>query len=73
MRVIDNIIKGACAVAGAVAGIFGEWNVLLTILAVCMLLVILAVTVIIAGGSINHQLLRIRRMFPSLRKRQSRQ
>lgn len=41
-------------------------------LAVGMVLVIMAVTVIIAGGSINHQLLRIRRMFPSLRKHQPR-
>ena len=41
-------------------------------LAVGMVLVILAVTVIIAGGSINHQLLRFRRMFPSLRKHQPR-
>lgn len=50
MHVIDKIIKGACAVAGAVAGIFGEWNVLLTILAVCMLLDYISGLIVAALG-----------------------
>ena len=32
----DRIIKGIAAVAGAVAGLFGEWNEVLTILVVVM-------------------------------------
>lgn len=50
MHVIDKIIKGACAVAGAVAGIFGEWNALLTILAVCMLLDYISGLIVAALG-----------------------
>ena len=33
----DNITKALAAAAGAVAGLLGEWNVLLTILAILML------------------------------------
>lgn len=32
----ERIIKGLCAIGGAFAGIFGEWNMMLTILAVMM-------------------------------------
>lgn len=41
-------------------------------LALGMVLIIVAVTLIIAGGSVNHQLLRMRRMFPRIRRRPSR-
>ena len=42
-------------------------------LAIGMLLVIISVTFIIAGGSITHHLLRVRKMFPKLRKNGYRQ
>ena len=41
-------------------------------LALGMVLIIVAVTLIIAGGSVNHQLLRMRRMFPRIRRKSSR-
>lgn len=41
-------------------------------LALGMVLIIVAVTLIIADGSVNHQLLRMRRMFPRIRRRPSR-
>ena len=37
-----------------------------------MVLIIVDVTLIIAGGSVNHQLLRMRRMFPRIRRKSSR-
>lgn len=36
MTVWDKVIKGVCAVGGAIAGIFGGWNTMLTLLAVAM-------------------------------------
>lgn len=53
MNVLDKIIKGACAVAGAIAGIFGEWNALLTILAVCMVLDYISGLIVAAMGKSN--------------------
>lgn len=46
----DKIFKGACTVAGAIAGIFGEWNALLTILAVCMVLDYISGLIVAALG-----------------------
>ena len=40
-------------------------------LAIGMLLVIISVTFIIAGGNITHHLLRVRKMFPIIKKRKS--
>ena len=38
MTVWDKVIKGVCAVGGAIAGVFGGWNAMLTLLAVAMVL-----------------------------------
>ena len=46
----DKIVKGVFAVAGAIAGIFGEWNALLTILAVCMVLDYISGLIVAAMG-----------------------
>ena len=63
-------ILGAVEPVTAVAIAILIFNELLTPrLAIGMLLVIISVTFIIAGGSITHHLLRVRRMFPKLRKR----
>ena len=32
----DKIIKGACAVLGVIAGLYGEWTAALSILAIMM-------------------------------------
>ena len=32
----DKIVKGAAAVGGAIAGLLGEWNLMLTLLAIAM-------------------------------------
>ena len=32
----DKVIKGACLVAGAIAGLYGEWTTALSILAIMM-------------------------------------
>ena len=63
-------ILGAVEPVTAVAIAILIFNELLTPrLAIGMLLVIISVTFIIAGGSITHHLLRVRKMFPKLRKR----
>ena len=63
-------ILGAVEPVTAVAIAILIFNELLTPrLAIGMLLVVISVTFIIAGGSITHHLLRVRRMFPKLRKR----
>lgn len=63
-------ILGALEPVTAVTIAILIFNELLTPrLAIGMLLVIISVTFIIAGGSITHHLLRVRRMFPKLRKR----
>ena len=63
-------ILGAVEPVTAVAIAILIFNELLTPrLAIGMLLVIISVTFIIAGGSITHHLLRVRRMFPKLRKK----
>ena len=63
-------ILGAVEPVTAVAIAILIFNELLTLrLAIGMLLVIISVTFIIAGGSITHHLLRVRKMFPKLRKR----
>lgn len=62
-------ILGALEPVTAVAFAVTVFHEALTLrLAVGMLLVIVAVTIIIAGDTLNRQLLRIRHMFPSLRK-----
>lgn len=33
----DKIVKAICAIGGAIAGLFGEWNGMLTLLAIMML------------------------------------
>lgn len=53
MTMWDKLVKGACAVAGAIAGIFGEWNALLTILAVCMALDYISGLIVAAMGKSN--------------------
>jgi len=51
-EVWDKVIKGIAAVGGAVAGIFGEWSVLMTILAAVMVLdYISGVLVAVSGKS----------------------
>jgi len=52
----DKIIKGIAAVGGAVAGIFGEWSALMTILAAVMVLdYISGVLVAISGNSLKTE------------------
>ena len=46
----DKIVKAACAVAGAVAGIFGEWTVLLTILLTAMVIDYISGLIVAAFG-----------------------
>lgn len=46
----DKIVKGVFAVAGAIAGFFGEWSALLTILAVCMVLDYISGLIVAALG-----------------------
>ena len=63
-------ILGAMEPVTAVAIAILIFNEVLTLrLAVGMLLVIASVTLIIAGGSITHHLLRVRKMFPRLKRR----
>ena len=47
---LDKILKAACAVAGAVAGIFGEWTVLLTILLTAMVIDYISGLIVAAFG-----------------------
>ena len=47
---LDQILKAACAVAGAVAGIFGEWTVLLTILLTAMVIDYISGLIVAAFG-----------------------
>ena len=46
----DKAIKFAALLGGAIAGIFGEWSVLLTVLAVVMVLDYLSGILVAAGG-----------------------
>ena len=46
----DKVIKAAALIGGAVAGIFGEWSVLLTVLAVVMVLDYMSGILVAAGG-----------------------
>jgi len=63
-------ILGAVEPVTAVAIAILIFNEPLTMrLAIGMLLVILSVTLIIAGGSVTHYLLRVRKMFPRLKHR----
>lgn len=49
---LDKILKTLAAVAGAIAGLFGEWNTMLTVLVVVMAIdYISGVVVAIAGNS----------------------
>jgi len=62
-------ILGAMEPVTAVAIAILIFNEVLTLrLAIGMLLVITSVTLIIAGGSITHHLLRVRKMFPRLNR-----
>ncbi|MBR6320818.1 MAG: DMT family transporter [Prevotella sp.] len=62
-------ILGAMEPVTAVAIAILIFNEQLTVrLALGMLLVIMSVTFIIAGGSVTHHLLRVRKMFPRLRR-----
>ena len=52
----DKVIKGIAAVGGAVAGIFGEWSALMTILAAVMVLdYISGVLVAVSGKSLKTE------------------
>ena len=63
-------ILGAMEPVTAVAIAILIFNEQLTVrLSIGMLLVITSVTFIIAGGSITHHLLRVRKMFPRIRRR----
>ena len=46
----DKIIKALAAAAGAVAGLFGEWNTMLTILATAMALDYVSGLIVAACG-----------------------
>ena len=46
----DKVIKFVALLGGAVAGIFGEWSALLTVLAVVMVLDYLSGVLVAAGG-----------------------
>ncbi len=46
----DRLIKGLAAAAGAVAGLFGEWNTMLTILATVMALDYVSGLIVAACG-----------------------
>ena len=55
-EVWDKIIKGIAAVGGAIAGIFGEWSALMTILAAVMVLdYVSGVLVAIVGKSLKTE------------------
>jgi drug/metabolite transporter (DMT)-like permease len=63
-------ILGAVEPVTAVAIAILVFNEPLTVrLAIGMLLVIMSVTFIIAGGNIVHPLLRVRKMFPRIRRK----
>ena len=46
----DKVIKIVALLGGAVAGIFGEWSILLTVLAVVMILDYMSGILVAAGG-----------------------
>lgn len=46
----DKVAKWACAVAGAIVGVFGEWSALLTTLAICMVLDYISGLIVAALG-----------------------
>lgn len=46
----DKVLKAAAAVAGAVAGFFGEWNVVLTVLLVAMVIDYVAGLIVAMAG-----------------------
>ena len=50
MEVWDKIIKIGAAIVGGIAGILGEWNVLLTVLAVAMALDYVSGIIVAASG-----------------------
>ena len=63
-------ILGALEPVTAVAIAVLLFNEVLTLrLAIGMLLVILAVTLIIGGPTVSHHILRVRKMFPKIKKR----
>jgi drug/metabolite transporter (DMT)-like permease len=63
-------ILGAMEPVTAVAIAILIFHELLTVrLAIGMLLVIISVTFIIAGGNITHHLLRVRKMFPRIKRK----
>lgn len=49
-EVWSKIVKASAVIAGAIAGFFGEWNVLLTVLAVAMVLDYVSGIIVAACG-----------------------